>query len=807
METFLQDLRFGARMLRRNPGFTSVAIVALALGIGGNSAIFSVVNTVLLRPLPYAEPDRIVRIFASAPERGLTQTNLSFQHITSLVERGQAFEQVGAYTPDSANLTGIDEPLQLAVCRVSSGLLGVLKAQPAAGRNFLPEEDKPGGPRVVVLSHNLWQRQFGGAPGVVGRAMTLDALSYTIVGVMPEGFNFPGGQIDAWIPRVFEPSFLPREAVERGAGYLNAVARLKPGITRQQAQADVESIAAANNASSQPDLAFGLLAIPLSEVATQGVRPTLYILLGAVAFVLLIACANVANLLLAKAAGRQKEIAVRAALGARRARLIRQFLTESVLLSLMAGALGVALASWGVALLVSAATGNIPRAAEISVDARVLGFTLLVAIVTGVAFGLAPALQLSRTDLNEALKDTSRSSGGGTRRARIRGALVVTEVALSVVLLIGAGLLMRSFVRLQGVDAGFNPANLLVASINLPTSRYAQPAQRVGFYKRLSEDLASLPGVTSVGIVQGLPLTGYDARTPIAIDGRSVPPLPERPLVSVGIVSPDYFRTLGIPLLQGRFFTDQDNETSPVTVLINRSFARKFFPDEDPIGKRVVSAGGQPLTREIIGVVGDIRQIGLDTSPGEGFYICSNQRPQLAMNMVLRVEGSPLALSNAVRSRVVAIDKDQPVATLQTMEQITSNSISNQRFTLLLLGLFAAVALVLAAIGIYSVMAYTVTQRTGEIGLRMALGAQTRDVLNLVVGQGMATALIGVAVGLAGAFGLTRLMTSLLFGVTATDPITFIVIPVILTGVALAACLVPARRAVKVDPMEALRYE
>jgi len=669
------------------------------------------------------------------------------------------------------------------------------------------EEDKEGGPRVVILSHDLWQRQFGGAPDIAEKAISLDTLSYTVVGVTPAGFNFPIAQVDAYIPRVFEPSFLPRDAVERGAGYLNVVARLKPGITKQQAQADVDSIAANNSASSQLDLHMGMLVIPLPEVATRGVRPTLYILLGAVGFVLLIACANVANLLLAKAAGRQKEIAVRSALGASRFRLVRQLLTESVLLALMSGTLGVALASWGVDLLVSAATGNIPRATEIRVDGRVLGFTLLIAIVTGVIFGLAPALQASKVDLNDALKDTARGSSGGSRRARVRSALVVTEVALSMILLIGAGLLMRSFLRLRGVDTGFNPANLLVATINLPALRYSESAKRVGFYRRLSEDLAGLPGVTSVGIVQGLPLTRNDARTPMAIDGRAVPPLPERPIVSVNIVGPDYFKTMGIPLLEGRFFTDHDNETSPLAALINRSFARKFFPDEDPIGKRLLPGGTQPVPREIVGVVGDVRQVGLDTSPAEAFYLCSNQRPQLAMNVLMRTDGTPLALRDAVRSRVVGIDKDQPIASLETMEEVVSRSISNQRFTLLLLGLFATVALVLAAIGIYSVMAYTVTQRTGEIGLRMALGAQTRDVLKLVVGQGMSAALIGVAVGLAGAFALTRLMTSLLFSVTATDPTTFVAIPLILTGVALGTCFVPARRAAKVDPMVALRYE
>ncbi|HSF24991.1 MAG TPA: ABC transporter permease, partial [Blastocatellia bacterium] len=437
MDTLWQDIKYGARTLRRNPGFTGVAILALTLGIGGNSAIFSVVNAVLLRPLPYAEPDRIMRIFATAPDRGLDQTSLSYQRASAIAEQSQLLEHAGAYTFDTTNLTGIDEPVQLTAIKMSPGVFDVIRMKPALGRNFLPEEDKRGGAQVVILSHELWRRQFGSAHEIVGQAIALEGGSYTVVGVMPPDFNFPGGQIDCYLPRPFEPSFVNRETVERGAGFLQMVGRLRPGVTIQQSQAEVDGIAEGNKIPDHPDATFGMLVRPLPDVVTEGVRPTLFILLGAVAFVLLIACANVANLLLARAAGRQKEIAVRVALGASRARLIRQFLTESILLSLMSGALGVLLASWGVDLLVSGATGNVPRAAEINVDARVLGFTLLIALLTGLVFGLAPALQASKTGLNETLKDTSRGSTGGGRRARIRGALVVTEVALSVVLLIG----------------------------------------------------------------------------------------------------------------------------------------------------------------------------------------------------------------------------------------------------------------------------------------------------------------------------------------------------------------------------------
>ena len=805
METFWQDIRFGARTLLRSPGITALAIIALALGIGGNSAIFSVVNAVLLRPLPFTEPEWIMAVWATAPDRGLNQTGLSFQRFSAVAEQNKVFESVGAYVGDSRTMTGRGDPIQLNTLRVSAGFLNVLKVNLAMGRNFTGEEDKRGGQTVAILSHTAWERYFSSDPGVVGKTVTLDGLTFNIVGVMPAGFDFQGFQVDLWEPRVFEPTFLGSDAVERGSGYMNVIARLKPGVTAQTAQSELTTIAAQNVFAGHPDEHYTLGSQLLAEQAVSNIRTTLLIMLGAVAFVLLIACANVANLLLAKAVGRQKEITVRAALGASRGRLIRQFLTESILLAFIASVLGVLLSTWGLHFLISAAGGSLPRASEIKVDGRVLWFTILVGVLTGVIFGLAPALQASKSDLNESLKDNSRGATGGLRRNRLRSILVISEVALSVVLLIGAGLLIRSFVRLQNVNPGFNPANLLIVNLSLPASKYSTPVSQRMFYRGLEEKIEHLPGVVSAGTVQSLPLFG-GARTPIAIEGRPLLPLPERDLSAFNQVSRDYFKTMGIPLLKGRYFDDRDTETSPIVLIIDQAFKDRFFPNEDPIGKRVLVGGG-PAPREIVGLVGDVHQYGLNATSPYSFYICANQRGTGNLSVVVRTVGPPLSLSNTVRSSVLEIDKDQPVASFQAMDAALAGSISGQRFTLQLIGIFAAVALILASVGIYSVMAYAVSQRTSEIGLRMALGAQPRDVLKLVVGQGLVMVLIGMGIGLVAAFGLTRLMSSQLFNVSATDPVTFIFIPILLTVVALLACFVPARRATKVDPLVALRYD
>lgn len=803
MESLLQDVRFGARGLRHNPAFTCLAVLALALGIGGNTAIFSVVNSVLLRPLPYPQPERILAIFGSAPDRGLNQVPASYQRYTAYVEQNQSFDNIGAYTNDTVNLTGMGEPVQLNIARFSSGVLDVLQLKPAMGRNFTKAEDSRGGPPVAILSNSFWKQRFASDRQVIGRAVNLDGTSYTVIGVTPPDFAFGGPNVDLYVAKPFEPTYLLPEAVERGAGFLDIIGRLKSGVSRQQAQSELETIAKRSAIPDRLDNSLGVVTVPLPEQTTSNVRPTLLLLMAAVAFVLLIACANVANLLLAKAVVRQKEMAVRSALGAGRLRLVRQMLTESMLLALIAGGAGVLLAIWGVSLLVSAASGSLPRANEIGIDGSVLVFTLGVSLLTGLIFGLAPAVQVSRSDLNTTLKAEGRGATGGLRTNRTRAGLVIVEVALSLVLLVCASLMMRSVLSLRSVNPGFKPSNLLVANINLPQTRYKKPTEIAGFFRQLITKAKGLPGVESAAAVQTVPLTGGNPRTPIAIDGRPVPPVGERPIVALNMVTQDYFTTMGIPLIKGRTFNAQDNETNPQTLVIDQAFEKRFFPGENPIGKRLLIGLGTP--REIVGVVGPVRETGLDQAPLEGFYMCADQVPRASMSIVMRTAVPPLTLGRALSSAVLSIDNDQPVASLQTMDQIVSTSISNRRLTLLLLGIFAGIALALASIGIYSVMAYSVTQRTREIGLRMALGAQGRDVMKLVIREGMIMALIGVAIGLGGAFALTRLMTSLLFGVSATDPTVFAGIAVTLAAVALIASYFPALRALKVGPSIALK--
>jgi putative ABC transport system permease protein len=806
-EQLAQDLRFGVRMLTKHPGFTLVAVITLALGIGANTAIFSVVNTVLLRPLPYKDPNRLVMVWEDAAQQGFPRNSTTPANFIDWRDQNQVFEGMAALGRQSFNLTGVGEPEKIEGRRVSANLFDLLGVEPQLGRAFLREEDQPGANRVVIMSHGLWQRRFGSDINIIGKPLTLNGESFTVVGVMRPDFQFPSREAEMWVPLAFSPG----EAANRGRHFLEVIARTKPGITLQQAQAEMDTIAARLQ-QQYPDMVTsnGSVVISLHEQVVGDIKTALLVLLSAVGLVLLIACANVANLLLARAAVRQKEIAIRVALGAGRLRLIRQFLTESILLAGLGGGVGLLMSLWGINLLKAFIPENISQVEAVTVDAKVLGFTLVVSLLTGLIFGLAPMTQASKLDLNETLKEGGRDSAAGRLGNRIRGLLVIAEVAVSLILLVGAGLLINSFMRLSHIDPGFRANNLLTMRVVLPELKYADHRRRSAFYTDLVSRVEALPGVRSAAVTNWIPLVLQGDTVGISIEGRPDPGPAERPDVVTRVVSPHYFTTMGIELLQGREFGEQNRGGSHVVVVISETMARRLWPGEDPIGKRITP--GTPDNPddwcEIIGVVKDVRQFQLDADPKPQMYFTYEQAGFFAPNhLVVRTDVEPQSLAATVRGTVWGIDKDQPVSNISTMEDILSESVARQRFSTLLLGIFAAVALVLAAVGIYGVMSYSVAQRTREIGIRMALGAQSSDVLELVIGHGMRLALVGVTVGLIGAFVLTRLMQSLLFGVSATDPVTFAVIALLLTGVALLACYLPARRAVKVDQMIALRYE
>ena len=812
MTTLLQDIRYGTRMLFKNPGFTIVAVLALTLGIGANSAIFSVVNAVLLRPLAYHESERLV--FLSERSQVLEGMSIAYPNFLDWREQNNSFENIGVFRTQSYNLTGNGEPERIIAGQVSADLFTVLRVNAAIGRIFTNDEDKPGADPVVVLTHGLWQRRLGGDPGIIGQTLTLDGRSFTVIGIMPPSFLFPN-RVEMWTPvglRAKDPGW---ESRGNHPG-LYAMARLKPGLTVEQARDDLE-IVAANLEKQFPNTNTGNRATitPALENVVRRIRPALLVLLSAVGFVLLIACANVANLLLARATNRQKEIAIRTALGASRTRIVRQLLTESLLLSFAGGVLGLALAQAGVKLLTAISPDSIPRFAEIGLDLRVVAFTLAVSVLTGVIFGLAPAIQASKPDLNETLKEAGRGSTG--RRHILRSALVVSEVALTLILLIGAGLMIRSFYHLQRVDPGFVPDNLLTFSVALPQKKYAEAQQRVNFYQQLLQNLRALPGVQSVGMATGLPLGNNGWQSGFWIEGRPDPPQGQQPLSEVAFISPDYFDAMRMTLLNGRNFTEQDVQpppapntppgpfSRPTVTIIDEEFARRYWPDENPVGQQIRFWGGKVT---VVGVVRRVRMEGLSTdSDRVQSYYPFLQNPSGGMTIVVRTTGDPASLSNVVRQQVLSIDPDQPTYEVQTMGQIWTDSIAPERLYLMLLGTFGAVALVLAAVGIYGVMAYSVTQRTHEIGIRMALGAGQGNVLGMVIRQGMTLAVLGLVIGLAGAWLATRAMASLLFGISARDPMTFVLISLVLAAVALGACFIPALRATKVDPMIALRYE
>ncbi|MDQ3817926.1 MAG: ABC transporter permease [Acidobacteriota bacterium] len=798
MNTFVQDLRYGLRMMLKKPGFTAIAVITLALGIGANTAIFSVVNAVLLRPLPYQKADELTTLYLTN-SRGEFQWPLSPAGYLNLKSQNNVFTDVAALSNKGwpANLTGGGEPERLQGFQVSANIFQVLGAAPEQGRTFLVEEDRPGANRVVVISHELWQRRFGGASDLIGRSIMLNGEPYNVVGIMPPDFRLLT-KTDVWTPLAFTPA----EESDRQSNYLIPVARRKPGISNEQARAEVETISRAQNSDPNSDIRATLK--PLQEVFTQDVRAMLLILFAAVGFVLLIACANVANLLLARGGVRRKELAIRAALGAGRSRLIWQLLAESAILAAAGGACGLLVASWCTDFLVSGLPHFLAEAnshvAALKLDSTALGFTFGLSLLTTFVFGLAPALQTSKVDLNEALKEGGRSDAQGRRQTRLRSSLVVTEIALAMVLLTGAGLMVKSFWRLNHTDPGFEPAGALTAQIDPSDDRYHEFDQVVSFYRQFLERVSAVPGVRHVGIINSL-----DATMPISVDEYPPVQQEQRPQASTNQVSADYFLAMGIPLREGRFFDDRDVKGTQPIVIIDETLARRQFPGEDPLGKHLRLGD---TSREIVGVVGATRRYNLSDDPIPRAYIPYQQENWRSMTLVVRAQsGDPMSLAPAIRRELSMIDKDQPIHSFKPLAESVAEWVTPQRFSTLLLAAFAALAAALAAVGIYGVMSYSVTQRTHEIGVRVALGAQRRDVLRLVVGRGMTLTVIGVGVGLVASFALTRLLRNLLFGVSATDPLTFACVSLLLTIVALLACYLPARKATKVDPLIALRYE
>ena len=803
METLLQDIRFGLRMLLKKPGATFVVVFALALGIGANTAVFSVVNSVLLRPLPYSDPARLVMVWEDHQGRGGPEREwLSPSDFDDWRTQNGVFTHLAAINDWGPTLTGRDEPEPLLGAAVSHDTFALLGIEPALGRSFRADEDLAGAANVVVLGNELWQRRFGSDPQIIGKSISLNEDSYTVIGVMPAAFKFPViPNTELWRP--LRPTLNP--SCQRGCLVLRAIGRLKPDTSIEKARADLSTIARRLE-GEYPDTnsKVGATLVPLQEQLVGNLRRPLLVLLGAVGFVLLIACANVANLMLARSATREREMAIRASLGASRARSIRQLLTENALLALLGGTLGLLLAFWLLRLFAALSPPGAPRFDEIGIDVYVLGFTVVIAVATGLIFGLAPALSISRVDLNHSLKE-GKSSPGGVRGARLRGALVIAEMALALMLLIGGGLLLKSFLLLNRVDPGFNPDHVLTLRLFLNKGHYPEPQKILRFYNELLDRLKTLPGAQSVAAVSALPLDGVNTDTSFQIEGRPAPPPDQQPVAWFSSVSPNYFNTIGMKLSKGRLFTDRDNENSPLVVIISETMARQYWPNEEPLGKRI--GRGPNLWREVVGVVKDVKHFGLDANTPPSMYFPMRQVPARGMTLVVRSVAEPMSLAPALRAEIKVSDKNLAVARIKTMNDLMSSSIAQQRFVFLLLGCFAALALLLAAVGIYGVMSYAVSQRTHEIGIRLALGARNSNVLGMVIRSGMTLAIIGAAIGLAGALALTRLMKTLLFEVSPTDTTTFLAVSAVLVVISFIACYLPARRATKVDPLVALRYE
>jgi putative ABC transport system permease protein len=803
MDTLLQDIRYAVRTLLRSPGFTLVAALTLALGIGANTAIFSVIDAALLRSLPYADPDRLVQVWEDAAQRGINNFPFSPGDFADLRTQTRSLRGVAAIQRSSFNLTGSGEPVRVGAARVSASFFDVLGRRPVLGRGFAPGEESQGADHVAVIGQGLWKERFGGDAKVVGRTVLLDGERYTIVGVAAAGVGIPRN-VQMWVPW----ALTAQDLANHGGHYAQVIGRLAPGATLEQAQQELKAIGARVE-SQHPDTntGFGMHPVPLHDELVREVRPALLVLFAAVGLLLLIACANVSNLLLARAASRSREIAVRAALGAGRWRLVRQLLVESMVLGLLGGAAGLLLAAWGVGLIVRAAGDALRLPTAVSMDGGVLAFTFAVAVLTGVLFGLIPALHASRLDLHETLKEGGRSGSGDARRARSRAVLVVAETALAMVLLVGAGLLVKSFATLAGTDPGFRVEHVLTGSIDLPRVAYGTPERQAGFFRALDERAAAIPGVRSAGAATTLPLSGATSRIGFHVVGTP----PDRPgegdATGYDVVTPGYFDAIGIPLKRGRTFGARDDARAPGAVVINEAMGRRYFGGQDPVGRRITLTDQDTSAREIVGVVGDVRHEGLGEEPSPAVYVSQLQAPVPFMRYVVRTAGDPARAAAALRREVAALDGRVAVGEVRTMAEVVADSVASPRLSMVLLGIFAALGIALAAIGLYGVVSYSVASRSQEIGIRMAMGARPGDVIRMVVRQGMGMTAGGLVLGLAGAFAATRLLRTMLVGVSSTDPAVFALVPLLLASVALAATWLPGRHATRLDPMAALRKE